>query len=153
GLGMAPEVIDRAFEPFFTTKDAGKGSGLGLSQVYGSITQAGGCILIDSLPEQGTAFSVYLPRAEVFRSQSTTINGLAQDAASGSETIRIVDDNEDVREVTALIVGSLGYEVLRAGDGGQALALIDQRRDIDLMVSDIVMSGGIDGVELARRAR
>ena len=153
GHGMTPEVIDRAFEPFFTTKDAGKGSGLGLSQVYGSITQARGHVLIDSTPGDGTVFSLYLPRAEVSASQSATDHTLAQDAPRGSETILIVDDNEDVREVAALTVSSLGYEVLSAGDGGQALALIDRRRDIELMVSDIVMSGGIDGVELEHRAR
>ena len=153
GRGMAPEVIDRAFEPFFTTKEAGKGSGLGLSQVYGSITQAGGHVLIDSTLGEGTAFSLYLPRGERPTRSSAAADALAQGAPGGSEKVLIVDDNEDVREVAALIVSSLGYQVLSAANGAQALALIDQRRDIDLMVSDVVMSGGLDGVELARRVR
>jgi signal transduction histidine kinase len=153
GSGMVPEVIDRAFEPFFTTKEAGKGSGLGLSQVYGSITQAGGYVLIDSTPGEGTAVHLYLPRTKVSAHPPGTGDVFAEDAPGGCEKVLIVDDNEDVREVAALIVSSLGYQVVSAPDGAQALVLIESTRDIDLMVSDVVMSGGIDGVELARRAR
>ncbi len=153
GEGMPPDVLDRVFEPFFTTKEVGKGSGLGLSQVYGFIKQSGGHILIDSAPGEGTAFSLYLPRSAVSAEPFATADAGAHDAPGGSETVLIVDDNEDVREVAAVIIGSLGYEVLSAGDATEALALIRGHRGVDLMVSDIVMSGGIDGFELARRAR
>jgi signal transduction histidine kinase len=153
GHGMAPEVIEHAFEPFFTTKEVGKGSGLGLSQVYGSIAQASGHVLIDSAPGEGSAINLYLPRSGLLTGRSAIGDELRQAAPGGNEKVLIVDDNEDVREVATLILSSLGYEVLTAEDAAQALALIDRRHDIDLMVSDIVMSGGVDGVELARRAR
>jgi signal transduction histidine kinase len=154
GHGMPPEVIDRVFEPFFTTKEAGKGSGLGLSQVYGFVKQSDGHILIDSTPGEGTAFTLYLPRSDVsIELSSARDDARAHEAPGGSETVLIVDDNADVREVTTVIVGSLGYEVLSAMDATEALALIRDHWDIDLLISDIVMSGGIDGFELARRAR
>jgi signal transduction histidine kinase len=153
GCGMAPEVIDRAFEPFFTTKEVGKGSGLGLSQVYGSITQASGHVLIDSAPGKGTAISLYLQRSGLLAGRRAVGEEPRQAAPGGNEKVLIVDDNKEVREVAAVIVSSLGYQVLTAGDAAQALALIDRAHDINLMVSDIVMSGGVDGVELARRAR
>ena len=154
GHGMPPEVIDRVFEPFFTTKEVGKGSGLGLSQVYGFVKQSDGHILINSTPGEGTAFTLYLPRSDVsIELSSARDDARAHEAPGGSETVLIVDDNADVREVTTVIVGSLGYEVLSAMDATEALALIRDHRDIDLLISDIVMSGGIDGFELARRAR
>ena len=153
GEGMPPEVVDRAFEPFFTTKEVGKGSGLGLSQVYGFVKQSGGHILIDSLPGEGTAVILYLPRGAASGEPSATAHAGSDEAPGGNETVLIVDDNEDVREVSAVIVGSLGYEVLTAGDAAEALELIHTHRSIELLVSDIVMSGGIDGFELARRAR
>ena len=153
GEGMPPEVVDRAFEPFFTTKEVGKGSGLGLSQVYGFVKQSGGHILIDSLPGEGTAVILYLPRSAASGEPSATAHAGSDEAPGGNETVLIVDDNEDVREVSAVIVGSLGYEVLTAGDAAEALELIHTHRSIELLVSDIVMSGGIDGFELARRAR
>ena len=97
GHGMASEVIDRAFEPFFTTKEAGKGSGLGLSQVYGSITQARGCVLIDSTLGEGTAFSLHVPRSDQPARSSAAAGALAQAAPGGSEKVLIVDDNQEVR--------------------------------------------------------
>jgi CheY-like chemotaxis protein len=151
GEGMSPDVVERVFEPFFTTKEVGKGSGLGLSQVYGFVRQSGGHILIDSTPGQGTVISQYLPRSTLAEPPSTA-SGPEHDAPCGSETVLIVDDDEDVREVTAVIVSSLGYKVLTAGDATKALATIRSHRGVDLLVSDIVMSGGIDGFELAQRA-
>jgi signal transduction histidine kinase len=97
GHGMASEVIDRAFEPFFTTKEAGKGSGLGLSQVYGSITQARGYVLIDSTLGEGTAFSLHVPRSDQPARSSAAAGALAQAAPGGSEKVLIVDDNQEVR--------------------------------------------------------
>ena len=153
GHGMSADVIERVFEPFFTTKEVGKGSGLGLSQVYGFVKQSGGHILIDSVPDEGTALSLYLPRSLPSAEMSATPDAHPRHAPGGSETVLIVDDNEDVREVTAVVVRSLSYEVLTAGDATEALAVIHGPRGIDLLMSDIVMSGGIDGFELADRAQ
>jgi signal transduction histidine kinase len=152
GQGMTPEVVDRVFEPFFTTKEVGKGSGLGLSQVYGFVKQSNGHILIDSTPGEGTIVTLYLPRTA--SAEGPAAADARPDAApGGNETVLIVDDNTEVREVMAVIVGSLGYEVLTAGDAAGALELIRSHRNIDLLVSDIVMSGGVNGFELAERAR
>jgi len=153
GRGMAPEVLERVFEPFFTTKEVGKGSGLGLSQVYGFLRQSDGHILIDSTPGEGTAISLYLPRSALSAEPSATEDGRPHNAPGGNETVLIVDDNEDVREVTAVIIESLGYNVLTAGDAPEALAIIGSQCGIHLLVSDIVMSGGIDGFGLVERAR
>ncbi len=153
GHGMPADVADRVFEPFFTTKKVGKGSGLGLSQVYGFVKQSGGHILIDSTPGEGTTVALYLPRSTISGEPTATADARTNEAPGGNETVLIVDDNEDVRDVSAVIVGSLGYEVLTAGDATAALALIRSRRNIELLVSDVAMSGGIDGFELARRAQ
>ena len=152
GRGMAPDVVDRVFEPFFTTKEVGKGSGLGLSQVYGFVKQSEGHILIDSTSGEGTTVTLYLPRTA--SADGPAAADVRPDAApGGNETVLIVDDNTEVREVMAVILGSLGYEVLTAGDGAAALELIRSHCGIDLLVSDIVMSGGVTGFELAERAR
>jgi signal transduction histidine kinase len=153
GQGMSPETLERVFEPFFTTKEVGKGSGLGLSQVYGFVKQSGGHILIDSTPDKGTALSLYLPRSAPPADESTAASARPHDSLGGSETVLIVDDNMEVREVMAVIVGSLGYDVLTAAGATEALGVIRGQCGIDLLVSDIVMSGGIDGLELARQAR
>ena len=149
---MEPEVIDHVFEPFFTTKEVGKGSGLGLSQVYGFVNQSDGHILIDSTPGVGTAVTLYLPRTESADAPAAA-DARSGAAPGGNETLLIVDDNMEVREVMAVIVGSLGYQVLTAGDAAEALEQIRSQRNIDLLVSDIVMSGGVNGYELAERAR
>jgi signal transduction histidine kinase len=152
GQGMAPEVVDRVFEPFFTTKEVGKGSGLGLSQVYGFIKQSDGHILIDSAPGKGTTVTLYLPRS-ASANESAAADARRDAAPGGNETVLIVDDNKNVRDVTAVIVGALHYKVLTAGDATEALRVIRNQCSIDLLVSDIVMSGGVNGIELARQAR
>jgi signal transduction histidine kinase len=152
GQGMEPEVIDHVFEPFFTTKEVGKGSGLGLSQVYGFVKQSDGHILIDSTPGEGTAVTLYLPRTASADAPAAT-EARPGAVPGGNEAVLIVDDNIEVREVMAVIVESLGYEVLTAGDAAEALEQIRSHRSIDLLVSDIVMSGGVNGFDLAERAR
>jgi signal transduction histidine kinase len=152
GQGIAPEVVDRVFEPFFTTKEVGRGSGLGLSQVYGFTKQSDGHILIDSKSGEGTTVTMYLPRSAP-ADEPAAADAPPNAAPSGNETVLVVDDNSEVREVMAVIIGSLGYKVLTAEDAMEALGVIRSQGGIDLLVSDIVMSGGVDGFELARRVR
>jgi signal transduction histidine kinase len=152
GHGMASEVAERAFEPFFTTKEAGKGSGLGLSQVYGFTKQSHGHVLVDSAPGMGTAVSLYLPRTVTPLEAKTARKAQVDEVAGGSETVLIVDDNELVRDTMEMMTESLGYRVLTAGGAAEALQIIGETA-IDMLLSDIVMAGGISGLELAQRVR
>jgi len=154
GEGMPAEVIDRAFEPFFTTKEIGKGSGLGLSQVYGFVKQSGGYVQIESEPQVGTTVRLYLRRSTAIASPimgPSPATALPQ--SRGGETILVVEDDSDVREVVALHLRNLGYRVLTASDGREALAALTADHSIDLMFTDLVMPNGVRGDELARRAR
>jgi len=151
GHGMTPEVQARIFEPFFTTKEMGRGTGLGLSTVYGIVQQSGGYIDVTSAPAAGTTFSVYLPRMkEVERSGETTASD-APAAPRGTETILLVEDEVSIRNFAKRILTGLGYRVLIAGDGQEALDL-QARHDgpIDLLVSDVVMPR-LSGGELAQQ--
>ncbi len=156
GSGMTPEVLARAFEPFFTTKEVGKGSGLGLAQAFGFVKQSGGGVRIDTRLGEGTAIRIYLPRAtgatrgsdEPQRQPSADI-----DEQAGSRHILLVDDDREVREVTAAIVAERGYRVTEVGSGGAALeALQSEDQGFDLMLADYAMPG-MNGSELARLAR
>jgi len=151
GCGMLPEVRDRIFEPFFTTKEVGRGTGLGLSMVYGFVEQSGGHIEVETAPGKGTTIAVYLPRvsqepdAEVDTIQPSTI-------LRGTERLLVVEDNEDILEVTSSMLRRSGYQVSCACSGRAALqALSDQK--FDLLFSDVVMPTGVSGVELAYEAR
>ena len=147
GVGMSPEVLMRAFEPFFTTKEIGKGTGLGLSQVYGFITQSGGDIKLQSEAGKGTTVSIYLPA-------NASGSASAQRAAdTGTETVLIVEDEPDLMEVAAALFRSMGYEVLTAGNGIDALEVIDRNRNLDVLFTDVMMPKGMNGIELARAAR
>ena len=115
GHGMMPEVVERAFEPFFTTKEAGKGSGLGLSQVYGFVKQSNGHVLLDTSPGEGTSVSLYLPRVGASFEPSAPPEAPVEDVAGGSETVLIVEDNELVRDTMQMMAESLGYRVLTSG--------------------------------------
>jgi PAS domain S-box-containing protein len=147
GSGMPPEVAARAFEPFFTTKGLGKGTGLGLSQVYGFITQSGGDVLIHSEAGQGTVVSMYLPAVEGTSGDVDTVTGPALD------TVLVVEDEPDLLDATAQLFGSLGYEVLTASNGPEALDVLSRRDDIRVLFTDVVMPDGIDGIQLARSTR
>ena len=153
GSGMPPDVADRAFEPFFTTKEPGKGSGLGLAMVYGFVKQSGGHVKIYSEPGIGTTVKLFLPKIanadEVEQAAETT--PAAQ--PTGRETILVVEDEEDVRELVCRVLGSLGYRILQAGEGRSALSLVEQEPGIDLLFTDVVLPGGMNGPEIARRAQ
>ena len=150
GMGMPPEVLARAFEPFYTTKDAGKGSGLGLSMVYGFVRQSGGQLEVDSRLGYGTRIDLYLPAAE-----SADVAGEKPDARAdhGRETVLVVEDEPEVRGVAIAFLKSLGYSVHAAPDARAALELLAAHAEIGLVFSDVVLGAGMNGVELAHEAR
>jgi len=152
GCGIPPEVRDRVFEPFFTTKEVGKGTGLGLSMVYGFVRQTGGYVDVESAPGMGTTVALYLPKAkqrpdaEAEAVQTQTIPG-------GSERVLVVEDNEDVLEVTSAMLTTFGYRVLCARNGAEALQMLKSGQEFELLFSDVVMPNGMSGVELARETK
>ncbi|HEY4545171.1 MAG TPA: PAS domain-containing protein [Pedomonas sp.] len=152
GHGMEPEVLARVFEPFFTTKEQGRGTGLGLPMVYGFIKQSGGHVVIDSAPGHGTTVGLYLPKAGE-KPEAAGGEEKGHEAAGGSETILLVEDNDGVRAMAGLHLQKLGYNVLEAVNAAEALTLIERGLPIDLMFTDIVMPGGISGYDLAQQAR
>ena len=151
GTGMAPEVVAQIFEPFFTTKPVGQGTGLGLSQVYGFIKQSGGHICVASAPREGTAFKLYLPRAAAIEmSEAPAVDeAAALPTSRAGETILVVEDEEMVRRLGVAALEEAGYRVLAAGDAVEALALLRANDDIALLFSDIVLTGPMDGRQLA----
>ncbi len=153
GTGMPPEVLRRAFDPFFTTKEAGKGSGLGLSMVFGFVRQSGGFIEIDSAPDKGTDVQLYLPRAEFGQSEPVVAGELPDSLQGGSEKVLVVEDDPLVRELTVGYLTDLGYETLDAENGIEALSVLADGEVVDLVVSDIVMPGGISGLDLSSAIR
>jgi signal transduction histidine kinase len=150
GSGMTPEVFAKAFEPFFTTKAVGKGSGLGLSQVFGLAKQSGGGVRIDTRPGEGASVKVFLPRAD-FAQATTTSHRAAPVKVEGNPVVLLVDDDSAVREITAQLLAELGYAVVEAGSGGAALDTLQRRPDVDLMLLDFAMPG-MNGAEVAREA-
>jgi signal transduction histidine kinase len=152
GSGMTPEVLAKVFEPFFTTKEIGKGSGLGLSQVFGLAKQSGGGVRIDSAPGEGASVKVFLPRASAPPQCDVDHAGEAPSAALKDARIMVVDDDSAVREVTAGMLSELGYGVLEAGSGGAALEMLEQQARVDLLLLDFAMPG-MNGAEVAREVR
>jgi signal transduction histidine kinase len=150
GHGMDRETLDRVFEPFFTTKGVGKGTGLGLSQVYGFVRQSGGHIRIYSEPGAGTTIKLYLPREADPQAQEP---GRQREAVAdgGSETILVVEDHEGLREYSTSVLRELGYLVLEAREGGQALDVLKARQDVQLLFTDVVLPG-LNGRQLADEA-
>jgi PAS domain S-box-containing protein len=152
GTGMPDDILGRVFEPFFTTKEVGKGSGLGLSQVFGFARQSNGDVRIESEMGRGTVVRLYLPRAvEIERKADAA--PLAAAPESAAATILVVEDDSGVRDVTAEILTDIGYRAVSARDGAEALAILRERRDIDLLFSDVVMPGSMSGVALGRAVR
>jgi CheY-like chemotaxis protein len=148
-------VLERAFEPFFTTKEAGKGSGLGLSQVYGVARQSGGTVRIRSATGAGTTVEVYLPRALSAPVGAPAETGAGAPGVASRALVLVVDDQPDVREVTVDHLQALGYRTLDAPNGAVALALLGESREIDVLLIDYAMPGqsGIEVMRLAREIR
>lgn len=157
GDGMTKEVLSQIFAPFFTTKQVGKGSGLGLSMVYGFVRQSGGFVHATSAVGRGTEMKLYLPRAfaEVATAEPRDVRPLQEREGKG-EYILVVEDERSVRATTCALLETLGYRTCSAPTAVDALDLLDNNRDIDLVLSDVVLAGGMDGaelVEIARRTR
>ncbi len=153
GHGMAPEVREHAFEPFFTTKPAGKGSGLGLATIYGFARQSGGNVTIYSELGQGTTVNLYLPRARQEPVAETAARAVQEADAGRGETVLVVEDDDRVRRLTARRLTDLGYRVLQARHGAEALALLGETPGVEIVFSDLVMPGGMSGFDLARQVR
>ena len=151
GSGIPPEILDRVFEPFFTTKPEGQGTGLGLSMVYGFVKQSGGHVQIYSEPGQGTTVRLYLPRARADEDHDADLDDAP--ATGGSETVLVVEDDEEVRGTVVDLLGDLGYRVLKARDAQSALAIVESGVPIDVLFTDVVMPGPVRSPELARRAK
>ncbi|WP_426024438.1 response regulator [Brevundimonas sp. PWP3-1b1] len=152
GSGMTDEVRARAFEPFFTTKEVGKGSGLGLSQVFGLAKQSGGGVSIDTEVDKGTTIRIFLPRADAAPTQEREASGELLAARDAGMVVLVVDDDEAVRNVTAGYLSDLGYDVIEADSGGAALETLEHHDRIDAMLLDFAMPG-MNGGELARELR
>ncbi|HEY6830540.1 MAG TPA: ATP-binding protein, partial [Gemmatimonadaceae bacterium] len=167
GCGIPAHVLPKVFEPFFTTKDTGRGSGLGLSMVYGFVTQSGGHVRIASTEGEGTCVRIYLPRASAADiaahpiPESPKASGVAAASvepivrARPGESILMVEDNVDVRRLGVAALEQLGYRVLQAPDGHSALRLLDDNGSlrVDAVFSDVVLPGGLSGPELVDRIR
>ena len=152
GEGMTQEVAARAFEPFYTTKEIGKGTGLGLSMVYGFAKQSGGDVRIDSVPGRGTCVTLHLPRVFAPAIPSDGVRP-TDEVPRGAGSILVVEDDDDVRQVSVAMLRELGYCVLVAKDGREALNLLQSSDHVDLLLTDLVMPGGISGTALARQAQ
>ena len=152
GMGMTPEIRERVLEPFFTTKTGGKGTGLGLSMVYGFVKRSDGFITIYSEPGEGTSIRIFLPRGQESEQIETTIVG-KEELPRGSETVLVVDDEKNLVEMTVANLKGLGYKTLAALDGKSALKIIKDNPDIDLLFSDVIMPGELDGYQLAIAAK
>jgi PAS domain S-box-containing protein len=151
GCGIPTELLERVFEPFYTTKPEGQGTGLGLSMVYGFVKQSGGHIKIYSEAGEGTTVRIYLPRARQPEDVETDVD--TGPIMGGSETILVVEDDEDVRGTVVDLLSELGYRVLRAKEAQSALAIVESGVPIDLLFTDVVMPGPLSSPELARKAR
>jgi PAS domain S-box-containing protein len=164
GCGIPAEIMDRIYDPFFTTKDAGLGTGLGLSMVYGFVKQSGGAIAIISSPEQGTRVRLFFPIAAdqaadqeggvIEAPETGPVSGVDSGLPMGrGEVVLAVEDNPLVLSLVTEMLESLGYVMLSATDGPQALDILRRAEKIDLLFSDVVLPRGMDGAELARQAR
>jgi len=151
GSGIAPEIISSIFEPFFTTKQQGRGSGLGLSMVFGFVRQSGGHLAVYSEPGYGSTFRIYLPLTHADATESASLGNYPL-VVGGDETVLLVEDNAPLRRVVARQLVELGYQVLEAGHAEAAIAILSAGDRVDLLFTDIVMPGTMDGLDLAVHA-
>jgi len=152
GIGMLPEVQEHVFEPFFTTKEIGKGSGLGLPQVYGFAKQSGGTVYLDSTVNRGTTITILLPRTQKPVGQPLFITDSlpGRDGRGSAGTVLLVEDDDEVAATVADMLEQLGYEVKRTASAEEALGSLNDNGKIDVVFSDVMMPGGMNGVGLAR---
>jgi two-component system NtrC family sensor kinase len=157
GTGMKPEIREKVFEPFFTTKPVGAGSGLGLSMVYGFVKQSNGHIQIYSEPGEGTSIKIYFPRLADGTGlpswEIADVTKVAPQPAGHRERILLVEDDQNVRDFVASALQELGYQVDIAAEGKTALSILDSGKEIDLLLTDVVLPGGLNGRQLADKAR
>jgi PAS domain S-box-containing protein len=153
GTGMPKDILARVCEPFFTTKEVGKGSGLGLSQVYGFARQSGGHISIQSIVGEGTAVCLYLPWTEPVEVLVSNEPAAIASPVEGLRKILVVEDNDELRELASQLVEGLGYLVCSASTGAEAIATLAQDPKIDILFTDVLMPGGMNGFELAVEIR
>jgi PAS domain S-box-containing protein len=154
GTGMTPDVVERAFDPFFTTKPQGRGTGLGLSMIYGFARQSGGQIRIASAPGEGTTATLYLPRhTGAALAGAATEPALAEPGTAPGKTVLVVDDEENVRHLVAEVLEELGCRVVEAAEGGAALGALRRLGQVDLLVTDVGLPGGMNGRQVADAAR
>ena len=149
GTGIPQAILERIFDPFFSTKEVGKGTGLGLSMVFGFVKQSGGGIKVESAEGSGTTFTIYLPKAETSVLRPTGYD--ERKIVGGTETILCVEDDRDVRHYVTVQLESLGYKVIPAINASDALAIAAEGTPFDLLFTDIVMAGGMNGRELAEQ--
>ncbi|MBE0506245.1 MAG: PAS domain S-box protein [Marinospirillum sp.] len=153
GSGIQPEIIDRIFDPFFTTKDKTRGTGLGLSMVFGFIKQSGGHISVYSEPGQGTCFRLYLPRATKDVRTSALPRRPVVAAEPQGKTLLVAEDNELVRAFAVSQLQATGYSVIAVETGDEALAVIKAGKAVDLLFTDVIMPGALNGLQLAEAVR
>ncbi|UJW77526.1 hybrid sensor histidine kinase/response regulator [Rhizobium sp. SL42] len=151
GSGIPADIIEHVLEPFFTTKSDGKGSGLGLSMVYGFLKQSGGHLKIYSEPGHGTTMRLYMPRTMQVEDSLTDLN--SHPVKGGSETVLVVEDDDGVRDTSVALLADLGYRVLKAQDAQSAFAIVNSGVHVDLLFTDVVMPGPMRSTELARKAK
>jgi PAS domain S-box-containing protein len=152
GTGISEDILAKIFEPFFTTKGAGKGTGLGLSQAYGFARQAGGAIAVESAVGRGTTVTIYLPRSHAPVVDISAFEAPAHSEGCG-ETVLVVEDNPDVKSVAVSLLEQLNYKVVSVDSGRAALDLVESGEPIDLVFSDVMLPGELDGVQLAKALR
>ncbi|UFW91632.1 PAS domain S-box protein (plasmid) [Bradyrhizobium barranii] len=151
GTGIPPDILERVYEPFFTTKAEDKGTGLGLAMVYGFLKQSGGHIKIYSEVGAGTTVKLYFPREVA--SEDTLVGATSDEIRGGEETILVVEDDDEVREVAVSMLTELGYRVVKARDAASALVVVDSGIPIDLIFTDVMMPGSLRSPDLARKAK
>jgi len=151
GVGMTPDVLERAFDPFFTTKDVGQGTGLGLSMVHGFVEQSGGFVEIDSEVQNGTKVRIFLPRALAVGDIKSAAHDSHVEDGLGANVL-VVEDDREVRELVVQLLAQLGCKTIGAEDGETALALLRDHTDLDVLFTDVVLPGGISGGDIAHTA-